>query len=323
MRYADVRSGRAVLALLAFCATVLMILIMSNQNSTAHSGELHLPPQIPPKTSLSWVGCGISKTAFMSELAAAYSRKTGTEIKIEGGGATRGIRDPATLKSDLGGSCRHVLPSAEEENARLIPVGWDALVVITNPENPVEEITLEQLKLILTGQTKNWRALGGPEQKIHVVIQEQGFEGKISGVGLMIRELLFFNRNQDFTKDSSSVGDSGPVEEMVEQDTWAMGVTGFSSARRRPVKVLPLEGVRPSYENIAQGKYPLFRPLYLVVPKASSNRRPIEGFIAFALSDEGQEVLKRSGTVTLEDGAGLWEKYRKKMLDAGVRMGDY
>jgi phosphate transport system substrate-binding protein len=323
MRYTRELAGMAVVALFAVCAVFVLNPFKASRHSPAPAAEASPQPHKLQESELFWVGCGISKTAFMNELAAAYSRKTGTEIRIEGGGATRGIRDPATLKSDMGGSCRHVLPSAEEENARLIPVAWDALVIITNPENPVGEITQEQLKLILTGHIKKWREIGGPDQKIHVVIQEQGFDGKISGVGLMIRELLFFNRDQDFTKDSKAVGDSGPVEEMVEQDAWAIGVTGFGSARRRPLKMLPLAGVQPSYENIAQGKYPLFRPLYLVLPKASTNRRATEGFVAFALSDEGQALLKHSGTVTLEDGAGLWGQYRKKMLEAGVTMGDY
>jgi phosphate transport system substrate-binding protein len=313
----------AVSALFIACSVLALAGFEANQKSPAVAAEPRPPSQTSQKTRLTWVGCGISKTAFMNELAAAYKRKTGTEIIVEGGGATRGIQDPAARKSDLGGSCRHVLPSPEEENARLIPVGWDALAVIVNSENPVKKITREQLKSILTGKIKNWQPIGGPDEKIHVIIQEQGLHGKISGVGLMMRELLFFNRDQDFTKDSTVVGDSGPVEDLVEHDKWALGVTGSSSARRRRLKMILFEGVLPSYENIAQGKYPLFRPLYLVIPKASANASSIKDFVAFALSDEGQKVLKQSGTVTLEDGTGLWAKYRTKMFDAGVRMGDY
>src|SRR3990170_3020600 len=86
---------------------------------------------------LKWVGCGVSKKAFMGALAAAYENKTGVKIKIEGGGATRGIVDVAAAKADLGGTCRHVLPRDEERGAKLNPVGWDALVVIVHPSNKV------------------------------------------------------------------------------------------------------------------------------------------------------------------------------------------
>ncbi len=281
------------------------------------------PAKLQSEITLNWVGCGISRKAFMRELAAAYTVKTGIKIKIEGGGATRGIRDSAALRSDLGGSCRHALSVPAEENARLMPVAWDALVVIVNPGNSVDEISLVQLRSVLMGNTKNWRQLGGADEKINLVIREQGPGGKISGVGMMARELIFFDREKSFTVDSISVKSTGPLEEIVEQDAWALGLTGVSSAKRREVKKLRLDGVAPSYGNIAQGKYPLFRPLYLVIPKTSGSKSMAEDFVGFASSSEGQKVIKASGTVTLEDGAGLWKKFRKKMFDAGVRMGDY
>lgn len=275
------------------------------------------------KHSMKWVGCGVTKEAFMHELATAYTKKTGISIEIEGGGATRGIRDTAALKSDMGGSCRHILPIAEEENVRLIQVGWDALVVIVNPGNPVTSITIEQLKSVLTGGIKNWKKMGGPDRKVNLVIREQGPGGKLSGVGMMTRELIFFNREMNFTEDSTKVASTGPLEQFVEDNRMAVGITGVSSARRRKVKLLNLNGVAPTYENIANGTYPLFRPLYLVVPKKTEGIRHAEDFVAFALSDEGQKVLKQYGTVTLEDGAGLLKKYREIMFKAGVRMGEY
>ncbi len=275
------------------------------------------------KRTLTWVGCGVSKRAFMDELATAYTQKTGIKIRIEGGGATLGIRSTAALKSDMGGSCRHVLPVEEEENARLVPVAWDALVVIVNTANPVNDLTLAQLKSILTGKIENWEKLGGPAEKIHLIIREQGPGGKLSGVGMMTRELVFFDREKDYTDDATAVKSTGPLEEVVENDTRAVGVTGVSSARRRNARILRLNGISPSYEKIASGEYPLFRPLYLVLPKRSDRRNLSENFAAFALSDEGQNVLKNAGTVSLEDGAGLWRKYRKKMLESGVKMGDY
>jgi len=275
------------------------------------------------KPALKWVGCGVTKEAFMHELAVAYEEKTGIGIEIEGGGATRGIRDTAALKSDMGGSCRHILPIPEEENVRLIQVGWDALVVIVNRGNPVNNITIGQLKSILTGGTKNWKKLGGPDRKINLVIREQGPGGKLSGVGMMTRELVFFDREIDYTDDSIRMESSGPLEEFVQDNAMAVGITGVSSARRRQVKLLNLNGVEPSYKNIANGSYPLFRPLYLVLPKKTKGKMNAEDFVAFALSDEGQTILKLYGTVTLEDGAGLWKKYRDTMFKAGVQMGEY
>ena len=87
------------------------------------------------EVDLKWVGCGITKKAFMKELAAAYEVKTGIKIKIEGGGATRGIRETIAMDSDadMGGTCRFLMHSEQSGQAiKAEPVAWDALVVITH-----------------------------------------------------------------------------------------------------------------------------------------------------------------------------------------------
>ena len=105
--------------------------------------------------TLSWSGCGISKKAFMKELAKAYEAKTGVKIKLSGGGATKGIRNVASRKLSLGGACRHTIenpvnlsPHPLERRVRMIPVAWDALVVIVHKSNKVENITLAQIRRI-------------------------------------------------------------------------------------------------------------------------------------------------------------------------------
>lgn len=98
-----------------------------------------VPPVIADQQApLRWVGCGISKKAYMVALAEAYEKKTGVKIDLEGGGATRGIREVAASTADIGGSCRRRIFGAEaERSVTQVPVAWDALVVIVNKNNPV------------------------------------------------------------------------------------------------------------------------------------------------------------------------------------------
>jgi phosphate transport system substrate-binding protein len=106
--------------------------------------------------SLRWVGCGISKKAYMVALAEAYEKKTGTKIDLEGGGATRGIREVAASTADIGGSCRRRMFRAEDERGvTQVPVAWDALVVIVNKSNPVQNISLDDLRKVYLGQVSN------------------------------------------------------------------------------------------------------------------------------------------------------------------------
>ena len=96
--------------------------------------------------SLLWGGCGITKKAFMAELAKAYEKKTGIKVNLQGGGATKGIRQANGGQIDIGGACRAKMSDAvEERNAYQVPVAWDALVVIVHPDNPVDSITFEKI----------------------------------------------------------------------------------------------------------------------------------------------------------------------------------
>lgn len=256
--------------------------------------------------TLSWVGCGISKKAYMQEIASLYEKRTGIHIDIAGGGATKGIREISGNRADIGGSCRFRLNhNSEEGDAMMVPVAWDALVVIAHPDNPVDDLTLDQLRLIFTGRIANWNVLGGPDAPIHVYVRQ----GNLSGVGYTLRELVFANPDQAFAA-TELFPSSGPLEKSVETDIHAIGVTGISSARKRQVKLLQLEGKEPSYENIRDGEYLLYRPLYLAYNRDGVNVEQVKKFIQFVHGNEGQEVLRRNGTVPYLEAIHL---VRKKM----------
>lgn len=261
--------------------------------------------------TLKYSGCGIVKKAFMAEMAEAFTKKYGIPVDIKGGGAMLGIRNAAAGITHVGGSCRPELNFKEEKGAKRHHVGWDAIVAIVHRRNPVNAISFAQLEAVVSGQITDWRDLGGPE---HTPIEFFARDGKLSGVGHMARMLIFFEPDQAFAA-KKRFKSSGPLESALENDAglWAIGLSGVSSAKRRKVKMLTLDGIYPSKENIMAGKYPaLYRPLYLFTkgePQGLAKK-----FIDFALSDEGQAVIAKAGTVNLKEGGeGLWNKYRMEM----------
>jgi len=259
-----------------------------------------------------WVGCGITKKAFMSELATAYEKKTGIKIVLQGGGATKGIRETALGKSDLGGACRVALEShSEEMKVTQIPIAWDALVVIANKNNPIDNIGLHQVRQLYLGKITNWKQLGGHNGKIELYVRK----GKLSGVGRTLRELVFADYDQEFTKDARVVRSSGPLEKAVEDNLSAIGVTGISSAKKRNVKILKLAGKEPNYDNIKSGEYLLYRPLYLVVNRGKTDKR-VKDFIRYAQSREGKEVIRKAGVVPYTDAIGLVMKQVEQLRRA-------
>lgn len=262
--------------------------------------------------TLTFKGCSIVRRAFMSEAAAAYEKATGSKIVVMGGGATLGIRAAAAGDADIGGACRPALPERfpEEQGVAMVHVAWDALVFITHPSNPVDGITLAEAKELLLGETTNWKEIGGRDARIITVLRSQVPEhgGKVSGVGYMTRLMLFDDPETDFSRKATFFRHSAEVEETTEVVETSFAVTGISSAQKRKVKILELEGVAPTKENIASGRYPWFRPLYLIVPNNPPDE--VRGFVDWILGDEGQAVISAQGTVNLAEGRILDEKFR-------------
>ncbi len=278
-------------SLISFCRALLLL------------GALGLAIAPLRAETITWAGCGITKKAFMAELAAGFEAETGISIELQGGGATRGIRDTANQVVQMGGACRMALPETDpkELHISMHPVAWDALVVIVHPDNPIDNLSSEQLKGVLLGEVTNWSQLGGSDQPIRSMSRD----GKISGVGYATRQYLFEDGGIEF-QTTESVRSSGPLEEAVESDPLAIGVTGVSSARRRDVKIISLDGREPSYENVQNGDYGMYRPLYLVTQPNPGGT--VKQFVEFARSERGREIMRNAGTVPHRDGMHLMAK---------------
>lgn len=254
-----------------------------------------------PVKTLNWVGCGISKKAYVTDLATAFEKNTNIHINIQGGGATKGIRQVVSGEADLGGSCRYHLPDdPREAGVGLEPVAWDALVVITHKDNPVNDLSLTQVRAIYTGKITNWKELGGPDAKIELFTRKS----KHSGVGRTLRKLIFADFDQEIAS-TQAFDSTGPLEKAIEQTPHSMGITGISSARLRDFKILTLDTVYPSYENVKAGKYGLYRPLYITYNARSSQLEAVQLFIRFAHSREGREIMRSNGTLPYRESLSL------------------
>jgi len=251
--------------------------------------------------TLLWAGCGITKKAFMAELAKGFEKKYGIKVKLSGGGATKGIRNATKGEINIGGACRASMEKhPEEAQAYQVPVAWDALAVIVHKDNPVESVTFQQIQGIYLGKIKNWKEVGGKNASIELYVRK----GKFSGVGRTLRELVFANFDQEFPAATHVTKSSGPLEKGIQKNLNGIGITGISSAKRRNVKILKLEGKDPSVEHIKKGEYLLYRPLYLVT-QGERSHPTAKKFITYALSREGKEIIRKAGTLPYADAIGL------------------
>jgi phosphate transport system substrate-binding protein len=264
--------------------------------------------------TIRWTGCGVTRKAFMQEIANAYKKKTGIEVVLSGGGATKGIRNVQKKRAEVGGSCRHHLnnqyqkPIKKEKDVKLVQVAWDGVVIIVNRKNPVDNISYENLMKIIDGKITNWKEIGGNDAPISFISRY----GKQSGVGHMFRLLSLQDPNYKFRAKGIEYNSTGPIELEVGSNEDAIAIDGISSAKKSNVKILKLDGVDPTnIDLLSNGNYGFFRPLYLTVHK-DEKRPEILNLVEFILSEEGQKIIANQGTVNLKKGRNLTEKWIKK-----------
>ncbi|RJQ14770.1 MAG: phosphate ABC transporter substrate-binding protein [Nitrospiraceae bacterium] len=277
-------------------------------------------PQSGASKELKWVGCDISKFAFMEEMAKAYERKSGVKVELLGGGALKGIRSASAGTTDVGGTCRHRLVMMdgsiheEEKDAELIQVAWDAIVPIANKDNPVDNISLVDLRKIYDGKITSWKELGGNDRTIVFLTHLD----KYAGTEYMLRLIVFGDPEYEFRARSLTFKSQRPLLEKLEETPAAFAVTGVSYAIKENLKILSLDGTSPTKEHIASGKYPLFRPLYITFNKNKTNIE-VTRFIDFILSPEGQAIISGQGTVNLSEGKALVPLWNEKMTKFGLK----
>jgi phosphate transport system substrate-binding protein len=113
------------------------------------------------------------------------------------------------------------------------------------------------------------------------------------------------------------------LEKAVEANANAAGVTGVSSARKRNVKILQLQGKEPSYDNIRSGEYLFYRPLYIAHNPSHPRYSEVKKFVDFAHSREGRKIIRKQGVVPYLDALHLIRKQREQwersheMMQAG------
>jgi len=239
-------------------------------------------------------GCSVSNVGYLTDLAKDYERLTGQSILVRGGGSVLGLEELRSGKTDFAASCRG-RQSGDPDDVEFIPAAWDALVFIVHPSNPVASITLGEVQGIYQGLIRDWGRLKGPAGPIDLLISRP--QKGLSGVEGSTKTLVLGGQDPVVTPGTTTLASTGIVEQIVEKSPAAFATTGFSSARKRQVKMLALNGEAPTKENIIAGKYPFARPLYLVVPRTA--RPEVRAFVDFVLSRRGQELIGSYGIIPL------------------------
>jgi phosphate transport system substrate-binding protein len=228
------------------------------------------------------------------ELGKRFEKQTpGVRVDVQSGGSSRGVADARSGLAHIGMVSRKL--KDDEKDLTAYTVALDGVSVILHKSNSVARLTDEQIKAIYTGQIRNWREVGGKDLAITVVNKAEGRSTLELFTG------YFGLKNSDI-KSQVVIGDNQQGIKTVSGNPGAIGYVSIGTAEYEanlgtPIKLLPMSGVAATVANVQAGKFPLSRPLNLVVkgaPSALGKR-----FLDFSQSKAVHDIVKEQFFVPL------------------------
>lgn len=225
---------------------------------------------------------------FLSE---AYMEEHG-DIKVTYNptGSSAGIQAASEGRCDIGLASRDL---KEEETADLqgTVVAIDGIGMIVHPDNPVTDLTIEQIGDIYTGKISNWKEVGGSDTPI-VCIGREAASGTRDG----FEEVTGTKDNCEYSQELTSTGD---VVQTVSGNPNAVGYASVASVNDT-VKLVSVEGIAPTTENIQNGDYRLQRNFVLVTKKDTPLSKAAQEFFDYATSPQADSLITEAGAVPVK-----------------------
>ncbi len=260
---------------------------------------------------LVWRGDTTTADGFVDGMASAWHKAGHPRITLQPFNTVSGIDAVAHGTADIAGSVRGRAPRRGDESSLVFtPVAWDALAIITNPHNPVDSLTLKQVHDIYYGKITNWSEVGGKDKPINVY----AVASPTDGIEFSLRRLLFGRGNQPVAAPRLYLTVTA-LQKAVALDPQSLAVSTLSNAYDKPkLKMLAINGKKPSVANVADGSYPLYTPLYLVTRPAPTDANAtrdqprsqrISQFLMFAQSPEVAAIMHKHHLVPYADAQAL------------------
>lgn len=212
---------------------------------------------------------------------------SGTTFTYNPTGSGSGIQAVSEGRCDIGLSSR-ALKDDEKATLTETVVALDGIAMIVNPENPVSDLTVEQIADIYTGKITNWSEVGGNDAEIVLIGREAG-----SGTRDGFESITGTKDACQYRQELTSTGD---VITTVSQNPDAIGYASLA-ALKDTVKALTVGGVAPTEETVKDGSYVIQRPFVLVTKTGETLSANAQKFFDFALSAEAAQYITTAGAV--------------------------
>jgi phosphate transport system substrate-binding protein len=219
----------------------------------------------------------------------------GSRVDVQSGGSSRGIADVRAGHADIGMASRAL--AASEEDLTPVTIARDGVALIVHADNVVTELTSEQVRRIYLGEASDWSEFGGTSGPITVV-------NKAEGRATLTVFLEHFGLDSRAIQADVIAGENEQAIKTVAGTPGAIGYVSIGTAMVDreagvTIKLLALDGVQATHQNVSSGAYPLSRPLNLVLTTSPS---PLAlEFIEFARAPEQNDLILRESFVPMAE----------------------
>ena len=253
--------------------------------------------------ALSLSACGSKETASVSTdgstsmqkvinaLGEAFTEDTGANFTYNATGSGIGIKAVKDGTCDIGLSSRYLKDSEKAEGLKETVLAIDGIAIIVHTDNPVADLTVEQISAIFKGEITNWSDVGGKDGEIVCIGREEssgtrdGFES--------------ITDTEDACVYRQELTSNGAVLTAVAENPNAIGYISLSSVKDS-VKAISVGGVVPSEASIKDGSYAVQRPFVLVTREDAVLSETAEEFFNFATSPAAYEIITAAGVVPVD-----------------------
>lgn len=181
------------------------------------------------------------------------------------------------------------------------PIGTEAFVFFVHKDNPITNLTTEQIKDIYSGKITNWKDVGGKNEKIAAFQRNEG-----SGSQSMLKRFMGDTPITDAPTEMVNDLMAGIIEQVADYKSKTNSI-GFSFRyyvegiiKNPDIKMISIDGAAPTSENIRNGSYPILTPIYAVTYKENQNGN-VDKLLEWILSDEGQYIINETGYVGIKN----------------------
>jgi len=212
----------------------------------------------------------------------------GTTFTYNPTGSGSGIQAVSEGRCDIGLSSRALKDDEKAAGLKETIVALDGIAIIVNPQNPVKDLSLEQIAKIYTGEITNWKDVGGEDAEIVLIGREAG-----SGTRDGFESITETKDACQYRQELTSTGD---VITTVSQNPNAIGYASLA-AIKDSVKALTVNGVAPTEATVKDGTYLVQRPFVLVTKEGTALSDTAQKFFDFAISADAASIISAAGAV--------------------------